>query len=64
MPSLEISFRLPYARVLSDEAVQEALVSLPVHATPQVLRLTVAGVLKRHAPQIQEGLPLPGLHMI
>ena len=45
-------------------ALREALVGLPVHATPQVLRLTVAGVLKRHAPQIQEGLPLPGLHMI
>ena len=45
-------------------ALREALVGLPVHATPQVLRLTVAGVLRRHAPQIQEGLPLPGLHMI
>ena len=48
VPSLEISFRLPYARVLSDESVQEALVSLPVHATPQVLRLTVANMLKRY----------------
>ena len=27
--------------------VREALVSLPVHTTPQVLRLTVASMLKR-----------------
>ena len=34
--------------------LREALVSLPVHATPQILRLTVASMLKRHASQIQE----------
>ena len=36
-------------------ALREALVGLPVLATPQVLRLTVAGVLKRHAPQAPLG---------
>ena len=44
-------------------ALREALVGLPILATPQVLRLTVAGVLKHHAEQIREGRPVPELQV-
>ena len=43
--------------------LREALIGLPVQATPQVLRLTVASMLKHHASQIKNGRPLPGIQM-
>ena len=52
-PSLEISFRLPYARVLSDEAVQkEGDAEIGAAIRMAILLLTMAGRMES-APRIE-----------